>query len=108
MRILKIVSHLFVALSVQSQGFAEGYLVKMKSISFGPKVINIKVGDSVTWENISYTEHSATANDEQLFNTEMIQPKMKSKKVTFSKPGTFEYHCSVHGVTMSGSISVTQ
>jgi plastocyanin len=90
--------------------FAMDHIVLMKSISYEPKNIEIKAGDSVQWENKSYTDHSATSyknekpNDK--FDTGLVHPKAISKKVEFKRPGTFSYHCQVHGKTMTGNIKV--
>jgi plastocyanin len=35
-------------------------------------------------------------------------PLPKSATVTFSKPGTYQYFCIVHGAQMKGQITVTQ
>jgi plastocyanin len=35
-------------------------------------------------------------------------PLPKSSSVSFSKPGTYQYYCIVHGAEMKGSITVTQ
>ncbi len=84
--------------------------VKMKSISFDPKMISIKVGDSVEWKNESYTPHSATADESvapaEAFDTGLIEPKKTSRKVKFGNTGTFRYHCSVHGHAMSAVVEV--
>lgn len=80
----------------------------MKSISFDPKVLTIKAGDSVEWENKSYTEHSATSDSEGVFDTGLTPPNKKTKAVLFSKAGTYPYHCSMHGKAMSAQIVVTQ
>jgi plastocyanin len=80
--------------------------VTMKSISFDPKVLQVKIGDSVEWENKSHTEHSATADENSAFDTGLVAPNNKSKKINFDKPGTYKYHCSIHGKSMSGEITV--
>ena len=81
------------------------HTVIMKSISYDPKILEIRVGESVDWENKSYTEHSATADDSG-FDTALIPPGKKTKKIEFSKAGIYKYHCSMHGKAMSGQIVV--
>ncbi len=82
-------------------------IIKMKSISFDPKQIEVTQGQSVTWENVAYTDHSATSDDNgKAFDTGMIAPHHSSKAVSFETPGTFPYHCQLHGKTMSGVIVV--
>jgi plastocyanin len=81
--------------------------VKMKSISYEPKRTVIQQGDSVVWKNISYTDHSATSDEEKpTFDTGMVEPGKESKSITFDKSGEYKFHCSVHGKTMSGIIVV--
>ena len=91
--------------------FASVHKVTMKSITYEPKMIEIKEGDAVQWANDSLTEHSATSfeneTQESKFDTGLIQPKRTSKKIEFKKAGNFPYHCSVHGKTMSGKIRVS-
>ncbi len=82
------------------------HLVKIKSLSFEPKKIEVKVGDTVQWQNIAYTDHSATSEQRDSFDTGLIAPQKKSKSIEFSKSGDFKYHCSVHGKTMTGEIKV--
>lgn len=80
--------------------------ITMKSISFDPKTVNIKAGESIEWVNKSFTEHSATADDGKSFDTGLIEPQKKSKQIAFATVGTFQYHCSVHGKTMHATITV--
>ncbi|RZA01518.1 MAG: copper-binding protein [Proteobacteria bacterium] len=96
----------FGALLVSPAAFAEKFTVAMKSISFEPKRLELSVGDEVVWNNISYTEHSATADGEPAWDTGSVAPKKTSKPISFKAPGTFAYHCQVHGKTMSGTILV--
>ena len=106
---LFVTSLMFVILS--SSARADSHTIKMKSLSYDPKTIEIKVGDSIEWTNEAYTEHSATSVDAteaaSKFDTGLIQPKKTSKKITFKTPGTVKYHCIVHGPMMHGTITVT-
>jgi plastocyanin len=83
--------------------WAKEFEVQMKSISFEPKTLEIAAGDTVKWNNISYTDHSATGES---FDTGLVKSKAYSKPVVFSKAGSFSYNCKVHGKTMSGTIVV--
>ena len=80
--------------------------IVMKSISYDPKTMTIKAGESVQWINQSMTEHSASADDGITFETGLVQPSKKSNAIEMTKPGTFSYHCSVHGKTMHANIIV--
>ena len=68
--------------------------VTIQNFAFSPATITVKAGDSVTWTNEDSIGHSATADDNS-FDTGVLS-KGQSKAITFSKAGTFTYHCSVH------------
>ena len=103
-------SIIFITLVIlPSVSFGANHTVEMKSISYAPKKIEIKVGDTLEWKNSSLTEHSAivdSAGSTGTFDTGMVQPGKTSKRVDFNKAGTYQYHCSVHGKTMSGTVTV--
>jgi plastocyanin len=94
--------------AVSSAQAVETNQVIMKSLSYVPKQIKIVQGQSVTWKNTSYTEHSATSEgNPSAFDTGMIASGKESKPVRFEKVGEYAYHCSMHGKTMSGVVIVT-
>ncbi len=77
--------------------------VQISNFSFSPAVLTVKVGDTVTWTNQDSMGHSATADDKS-FDTGVLD-QGKSGTGTFSKAGTYIYHCSVHP-SMHGKIIV--
>lgn len=87
---------------------AATHKIKMQSISYDPKKIEAKIGDKIEWQNVAHTEHSATSDENGVFDTGMVQPNAKSKLITLEKAGSYSYHCSVHGKTMHGQIEVTK
>ena len=90
-------------------GTANAAEIKMKSLTYDPPQLEIKQGESVTWKNTAYTEHSATSeNTPAVFDTGMIQPGKESKPVRFDKPGVYKFHCALHGSTMTGTITVKE
>lgn len=81
--------------------------VTMKSLSFDPQKLEIRVGASVVWTNKSRTTHTATSDDDgKTFDTDEVEPDKSSKEVKFKEVGEFKYHCKVHGKSMSGTIVV--
>ncbi len=86
---------------------AKEITVKVKSLSFSPKKVEVQVGESVVWTSEARTNHSATSDDDgKTFDTGDIEPGKSSKSVKFEKAGEFKYHCKVHGKTMSGTVVV--
>jgi plastocyanin len=86
---------------------ARSVTVAVKSLSFSPKKLEVRVGDSVAWANEARTTHTATSDDDgKTFDTGEIEPGGSSKPVKFEKEGEFKYHCKVRGKVMSGAIIV--
>jgi len=77
--------------------------VTIQNFSFSPASITVAVGGTVTWTNQDSTAHTATG---QSFNTGNLN-RGQSGSATFSTPGTFPYHCSIHP-NMTGTISVVR
>jgi plastocyanin len=75
--------------------------VKIAGFAFTPKKMTVTAGTKVAFSNSDSAPHTATGKG---FDTGTIS-KRKTKSVTFSKKGTFAYHCSIHP-TMKGTIVV--
>lgn len=87
----------------QPEGEATGIVI-IRGYAFVPQTITIKVGESVTWANQDFMEHTATADDGS-WDTGLIA-NGRSKSVTFDKAGEFSYHCTPHPY-MKGKVIVT-
>ena len=68
--------------------------VTIKNFAFAPPEIDVKVGQTVTWTNQDSTGHTVTADDGSFDSKEL--PNGQTFSQTFSKAGTFSYHCSIH------------
>jgi plastocyanin len=75
----------------------------IKGFSFQPEVLKVKVGAKVTWTNDDAVAHTVTA-DTNSFASGNLQPG-GSFSFTFTRPGTYAYHCSIHP-SMHGSVVV--
>jgi LPXTG-motif cell wall-anchored protein len=71
---------------------------------YTPSTITVTAGESVTWSNSGPTGHSATANDGS-FDTGILS-KGSSGSHTFTKAGTYAFHCTPHPF-MKGTVVVT-
>ena len=82
--------------------------VKLQNTQFNPKSISIKAGDTVQWQ-WSEDNHSTTS-DTALWDSGVHNSGFTFSH-TFPSPGSFPYHCSIHGgaggVGMSGTVTVT-
>lgn len=72
----------------------EKITVKIVGFEFQPKTLTVKVGTTVEWVNEG-TRHSVDADDGS-FKSEILRQGDKFEH-TFTKAGTFPYHCRFHG-----------
>ena len=75
----------------------------IKGFAFQPDVLKVEVGAKVTWTNDDTVAHTVSA-DTNSFASGNLQPG-GSFSFTFTRPGTYAYHCSIHP-SMHGSIVV--
>lgn len=90
-----------VAVSAHSgtRSHAPNYIVKIinlrgGSYAYRPKLLKVKVGSTITWQNRSNTDHTVTTGNAR-FGISFISSGHKAK-LTFRRPGTYNYHCSFH------------
>jgi plastocyanin len=70
--------------------------VMMMGNEFGPATLTINVGDRVTWVNHDQVPHDATTTSApDSFKSPMME-QGDTWMHTFTKPGTYEYYCSIH------------
>ena len=88
-----------------SDGTSAGATVTIENFSFSPATLNVKVGTKVTFIQKDSTPHNATATDAGGFKTPTMT-QGKSYTVTFTKPGTYPYICTIHQY-MKGTVVVS-
>ena len=88
--------------STQSTG-AGGAQVTIQGFAFAPASVTIKVGESVTWTNQDSPNHTVVADNGEFTSDSLATGATFS--FTFSKAGTYPYHCSIHP-SMKGTVVV--
>ena len=83
----------------------EGKIHKVEIKDFKLPDLTINVGDTIEWTNFDTAPHTATA-DNKFFDTDRLE-NGDSHRITFDKPGTFSYHCSIHPY-MKGTVTVKE
>jgi plastocyanin len=77
---------------------------------FDPQNITIGVGQTVHWKWADAQPHSATSDDGTTFDSAVHTGAGFVFDHTFTSPGTFPYHCAIHGanggVGMAGTVTV--
>jgi YVTN family beta-propeller protein len=79
------------AASSQSQTQSD---VSISKFAFMPASVTISAGQSVTWTNMDPLTHTVTADDKS-WDSGQVTPTATFSH-TFSQPGTYTYHCSIH------------
>jgi plastocyanin len=74
-----------------------------KSYRFDPKAIEIKAGDTVTWTNNDNFTHTVKVDGQEDHKV----GRGDSVSITFDKPGSYHYICTLHSNDMSGTVIVT-
>jgi len=77
---------------------------------FEPAILNLQVGDTVTWTNIDSEVHSVSSSnvtsDGGVYFHKTLLPD-ETYSVTFDKSGTYFYSCLIKFHGMSGIIRVS-
>ncbi|MCX2727753.1 cupredoxin domain-containing protein [Thermomicrobium sp. 4228-Ro] len=79
-----------------AQQTATGTTVEIRVVNFGfePAEVTVEVGTTVIWRNESPTTHTVTAKDGS-FDSGLLEGGT-SYSVTLTKPGTYDYWCTLH------------
>src|SRR5512144_1664825 len=69
--------------------------IKIDNFSFAPQNVTIAAGTHVTWTNHDDIPHTVVSDDKTTFKSQALDTDEKFT-VTFTKPGTYNYFCSIH------------
>ncbi len=79
--------------------------VKIDNFSFGPAMLTVAAGTTVTWTNRDDIPHTVvSADDPKVFKSKVLDTDEKFS-YTFAKAGTYSYYCSIHP-KMTGKVVV--
>ena len=96
----------------QGIGFAATKTVSIADLAFNPAIVTVKLGDSVTWENLGKGVHTSTSEGHgddgtggvALWNSPLLG-QGESWSFQFFGGGTFPYYCDRHR-SMKGTVKV--
>lgn len=80
--------------------------ISMTNMTFSPASKTVAKGTVVVWTNNDPYAHTVTSNDGTSFNSGTINGG-GTYNYTANVAGTFQYHCMIHGLAMSGTLIVT-
>jgi LPXTG-motif cell wall-anchored protein len=80
---------------------------------YSPAGVTVTAGTTVVWSNGGQSPHTVTANGGEFDSSPSCPTDLSAclqpghtYSHTFSSVGTFPYHCKIHGLAMSGTITV--
>jgi plastocyanin len=73
-----------------------------KSYRFDPKVIQVETGSTVTWRNVDNFTHTVQVHGQE----DREVGRGDSVSITFDRPGTYHYVCTLHRQDMDGEVIV--
>ena len=76
------------------------------SYVFKPDVIEVTAGSTVTWTNHDNFTHSVQVSGQGVDTSVHMMSPGQTAQVTFSKPGTYSYVCTLHTQNMKGTVVV--
>jgi plastocyanin len=82
-------------------------VVQVSNNLFTPSSVTIAAGANVTWTWQAGSDlHNVTFNSVAGAPTHISDRNTGSESRTFSTAGSFPYHCTIHGLSMSGTVTV--
>jgi len=85
-----------------SEPVATTEVTMAKSYRFDPKRIEVEAGATVTWTNEDNFTHTVQVDGEEDHKV----GRGDSVSMTFDKPGTYHYVCTLHRQDMDGEVIV--
>ncbi|MBA3286517.1 MAG: cupredoxin family copper-binding protein [Acidimicrobiia bacterium] len=82
---------------------ADGTPVVIAGFAFDPELLEIGVGDTVTWTNNDRATHNIRSDDQSVSSPDLRNGD--TFDFTFDTAGTYAYICGIH-TNMSGTIEV--
>jgi plastocyanin len=78
--------------------------VGLRDNRFDPMTLTVSAGTTVRWANNGKHHHTVTSDKRDWGSKEI--PQGGTFSYTFTKPGTYTYHCAIHPGDMRGSVTV--
>lgn len=69
--------------------------VKIDNFAFAPTELTVAAGTTVEWINRDDIPHTVVSDDKTTFKSKALDTDDKFS-YTFTKPGTYNYFCSIH------------
>ncbi len=84
---------------------AASHDIRIVDNGYEPATLTVLTGEPVTWTNTGNRTHTVTSDGGSELDSGNLAPGEAYGHV-FDQPGTYAYHCEIHGAAMSGVIIV--
>lgn len=74
--------------------------------TFDPSSITVAAGATVSWSNTTGVTHNVTFDAATGAPASIANFSAGVRSATFATAGTYTYHCTIHGLSMSGTVVV--
>lgn len=85
---------------------SESVSIIIRSFAFEPADVAIKKGTTIAWTNRDSINHTVTDDNGGVLDSPILN-QGQNFSFTFTSPGEFNYHCSIHP-SMKGKVTVTE
>ncbi|MGI8951593.1 MAG: cupredoxin domain-containing protein [Chitinophagaceae bacterium] len=79
-----------------------GNKVTIANFAFSSSSLKVPAGTTVIWTNNDNTTHTVTADDGSFTSGDLV--KGATYSITFTKTGTYPYHCKFHSMMVANVI----
>ncbi len=85
------------AMGTNESEWVQSTKIDIKDYAYSPETVTVKIGETVTWTNQDSVGHDVVMDDDAAGgpNSELLA-KGESYSYTFTRAGTYAYHCSPH------------
>lgn len=92
--LLPVIAAILAVCVLAPAALAKDHKVSIKNVSYSPRELKIRKGDTVIWTNADERDHTVTADDESFKSGNIGDGKSYKRK--FEKAGRYKYHCEYH------------
>jgi len=78
------------------------------NISIAPDTVRVKVGSTIVWTNLDSVEHNVTSQSGPQKFASRTFGEGGHYAIRVLKPGVIHYECTIHPVSMNGTIDVVK
>ncbi|GAB2960813.1 hypothetical protein GCM10027048_30890 [Hymenobacter coalescens] len=89
-------------LLLQAPVWAATVVVQIGGTNYSPQTVNIRPGDVVRFQWVDGVHPTMSDSSPAAFPTFTLSASSPTRDVTFATAGTYDYHCTAHGVPGGG------